>query len=107
MPQRAGAVISIEVILRILRALETSGPIKRTNLAAKSALNYAILVRYTKLLRALSWITITVEPGGNLIRLTIAGKDAVEILSAYLDEPDNNTPISDPQVEITARLNQA
>jgi len=106
MPQRAGAVISIDVILRILRALETSAPIKRTNLAAKSSLNYAILVRYTKLLRALSWISIAAEPEGSLIRLTTAGKDAVEILSTYLDEPDRSASISDNQVAIAARLNQ-
>ena len=107
MPQRAGAVISIEVILRIFRALEASGPMKRTNLAARSSLNYAILVRYTKLLKAMAWISITAETDGNLIRLTMAGKDAMKVLSEYLDEPENDTQISSSPIEIAAKINQA
>jgi CheY-like chemotaxis protein len=50
---------SFEVTKRILEALEASGPMKKTNLATKTGLNYNVCLRYIKMLKVLEWIEVS------------------------------------------------
>lgn len=50
---------SFEVTKRILEALEASGPMKKTNLATKTGLNYNVCLRYIKMLKVLEWIDVS------------------------------------------------
>ncbi|AIF83557.1 response regulator with CheY-like receiver, AAA-type ATPase, and DNA-binding domains [Candidatus Nitrososphaera evergladensis SR1] len=50
---------SFDVTKRILEALETSGPMKKTNLATKTGLNYNVCLRYIKMLKLLEWIEVS------------------------------------------------
>jgi CheY-like chemotaxis protein/predicted transcriptional regulator len=52
---------SFEVTKRILEALEASGPMKKTNLATKTGLNYNVCLRYIKMLKLLEWIDVSSE----------------------------------------------
>lgn len=52
---------SFEVTKRILEALEASGPMKKTNLATKTGLNYNVCLRYIKMLKLLEWIEVSSE----------------------------------------------
>jgi len=83
MSKRTGSIYSIDVMVRILQALEENGPMKRTNLAIKCSLNYAILLRYLKLLNSLSWVSVTLESDKFTVMLAVAGKSAKDKLLPF------------------------
>ena len=106
MPKRGGAIYSIDVIVRILQALEENGPMKRTNLAIKCSLNYAILLRYLKLLNSLSWVSITFESDKLNVLLTVAGMSVKHKLLPFAGNENTSKIKQNPDpIAITTRIN--
>jgi CheY-like chemotaxis protein/predicted transcriptional regulator len=64
---------SFEVTKRILEALEASGPMKKTNLATKTGLNYNVCLRYVNMLKLLEWIDVTSDKW-NYVSITEIGR---------------------------------
>lgn len=67
-----GSSFSMVVIKRILDTMSDSDGIKKTNLAAKTGLNYPNCIRYLELLKLLGWVRIA-DDGTNNVYLTEHG----------------------------------
>lgn len=74
---------SIIVITRILLTLQEYGPIKRTNLAGKTGLNYTACIRYINLLEKLLWIEI-ISDNYQSITITQKGEEVMKLLADLL-----------------------
>jgi CheY-like chemotaxis protein/predicted transcriptional regulator len=88
----SGTSFSIIVIKRILDALGDSG-VKKTNLAAKTGLNYPNCVRYIELLKVLGWVR-TSDDGANFVSLTEHGVYFRSILTK-MSRPSGDSTLSD------------
>jgi CheY-like chemotaxis protein/predicted transcriptional regulator len=60
---------SFDVTKRILGMLSESSPIKKTNLAIKTGLNYNVCLRYINMLQVLGWLEV--EKGGKWEQISI------------------------------------
>lgn len=60
---------SFDVTKRILDMLSESSPIKKTNLAIKTGLNYNVCLRYINMLQVLGWLEV--EKGGKWEQISI------------------------------------
>jgi CheY-like chemotaxis protein/predicted transcriptional regulator len=60
---------SFDVTKRILGMLSESSPIKKTNLAIKTGLNYNVCLRYINMLQVLGWLEV--EQGGKWEQISI------------------------------------
>jgi CheY-like chemotaxis protein/predicted transcriptional regulator len=60
---------SFDVTKRILGVLSESSPIKKTNLAIKTGLNYNVCLRYINMLQVLGWLEV--EKGGKWEQISI------------------------------------
>ena len=60
---------SFDVTKRILGVLGEAGPVKKTNLAIKTGLNYNVCIRYVNMLKALGWLEI--QSGGRWEHVSI------------------------------------
>jgi CheY-like chemotaxis protein len=67
-----GSSFSMVVIKRILDTIGHSNGLKKTNLAAKTGLNYPNCIRYLELLKLLGWVRIA-DDGTNNVYLTDHG----------------------------------
>lgn len=77
----------LEIIQRILKVLNTEGPIKKTPLANKTNLNYTTLVKYLKHLDMLNFIEekTILEPKKIIkINITRYGQDFLKKLDSKL-----------------------
>lgn len=71
---------SFKVIKRILDILSEDGPLKKTNLATKAGLNFAVCKRYLELLDALGWAEVDMD-----VIVTQAGR----VVGGVLLDPDS------------------
>jgi CheY-like chemotaxis protein/predicted transcriptional regulator len=71
---------SFKVIKRILDILSEDGPLKKTNLATKAGLNFAVCKRYLELLDALGWVEVDMD-----VIVTQAGR----VVGGVLLDPDS------------------
>jgi CheY-like chemotaxis protein/predicted transcriptional regulator len=60
---------SFDVTKRILDVLGEAGPVKKTNLAIKTGLNYNVCIRYVNMLKTLGWLEI--KSGGRWDHVSI------------------------------------
>ena len=60
---------SFDVTKRILGMLSESSPMKKTNLAIKTGLNYNVCLRYINMLQVLGWLEV--EKGGKWEQISI------------------------------------
>ena len=66
--------INVDVMNRILKVLYEQSPIKITNLAMSSGLNYNTCKRYLHLMRIFGWIETSSEDKIILARITETGR---------------------------------
>jgi len=86
-------LFSMEVINRILRVLDEESSMKRTNLAARTRLNYLTCIRYINFLKSVGWIELTSD-NGELISISQPGGNFRSILTKYLQRVDENNGAS-------------
>jgi CheY-like chemotaxis protein len=90
---------SISVVARLLKVLKEHDPgMNRTNLAGKAGLNYGTCVRYVDLLILLRWVSLS-HVRGNLIYLTLAGRNFMELI-----ERDSGGPMIDDDTSLVEFL---
>ncbi|HYL67006.1 MAG TPA: winged helix-turn-helix domain-containing protein [Nitrosopumilaceae archaeon] len=65
--------INVDVMNRILKVLYEQSPIKLTNLAMASGLNYNTCKRYLHLMKIFGWIETSSEDDVTMARITEAG----------------------------------
>lgn len=75
--------INLSVLSRILDVLHTGGPMKITNLAMYSGLNFTSCKKYSNLLNTLSWIEIKQSKNTQLFSITTDGKDILKKLELF------------------------
>ena len=85
-------LFSMEVINRILGALDEESSMKRTNLAARTRLNYLTCIRYINLLKSIGWIELTSD--SELISISQSGRNFRSLLTRYLQRVDENNGAS-------------
>ncbi len=66
--------INVDVMNRILKVLYEQSPIKMTNLAMFSGLNYNTCKRYLNLMQIFSWIETSSEDKIVMVRITETGR---------------------------------
>ncbi len=66
--------INIDVMNRILKVLYEQSPIKLTNLAMSSGLNYNTCKRYLHLMKIFGWIETSSEHKVTMARITEVGR---------------------------------
>ncbi|MBI3639148.1 MAG: hypothetical protein HY223_02425 [Thaumarchaeota archaeon] len=66
--------INVDVMNRILKVLYEQSPIKLTNLAMSSGLNYNTCRRYLNLMKIFGWIETSSEDKITLARITETGR---------------------------------
>jgi len=81
-------LFSMEVINRILGVLDEESSMKRTNLAARTRLNYLACIRYMNFLKSIGWIELTSD--NELISISQPGRNFRTMLTRYLQRADEN-----------------
>ncbi|HEV2192552.1 MAG TPA: winged helix-turn-helix domain-containing protein [Nitrosopumilaceae archaeon] len=66
--------INVYVLNRILKVLYEESPVKITNLAMSSGINYNTCKRYLHLMRIFGWIETSSENKVIMVRITEAGR---------------------------------
>jgi CheY-like chemotaxis protein/predicted transcriptional regulator len=84
---------SFDVTKRILDVLSESGPVKKTNLAIKTGLNYNVCQRYIGMLKVLGWLEVKSAGKWDHVLITDLGRQVSgKLLAPQKDMVKSATP---------------
>jgi CheY-like chemotaxis protein/predicted transcriptional regulator len=96
MRRQAGDSFSNAVIKRILQVLIENGQLKKTQLAGKAGINYAMCLKYINFLSRLQWIELTKDANG--AQLVTISMDGIANLKRLEGENKSTLTLSAPSL---------
>jgi predicted transcriptional regulator len=81
LPERYKGVINVTTMKSILETLLENGHMKRTQLSAKTGMNYARCLKYVNALKSMKLAEIISDNNSNYVTITQAGIKMVRLLN--------------------------